>query len=138
MPILPFCRSDVYLFLFVEFLQFGRYPSLFRCLSLRELMGPVDPGLQLGIDIVGGGEHDMVGPSARIRLAFHGDPGRIDRLRQAQGQREEMRRHLRLPPRPRERHAPEHQPVEEGHLRLRHPDLHLRIPPHQLLLQGLI
>ena len=50
-------------------------------------MGPVDPGQQLGIYLVGGGEHDMVGPSARIRLAFHGDPGRIDGLRQAQGQR---------------------------------------------------
>ena len=80
----------------------------------------------------------MVRPSSRIGLAFHGNPGRIDRLRQAQGQREKLRGHLRLPPDPGERHAPEHQSVEEGHLCLRHPDFHLRIPPHQLLLQGLI
>ena len=107
-------------------------------LPLRELMGPVNPGKQFRIDFLVRREQDMVGPSARIRLALHGDPGRIDRFRQAQGQRDEMPGHLRFSPYTGERHATKHQPVEKGDLRFRHPDFHLRIPPHQLLLQGLI
>ena len=60
-------------------------------------MGPVNPGKQFRIDSLVRREQDMVGPSARIRLALHGDPGRIDRFRQARGQREEMPGLLRPP-----------------------------------------